>query len=59
MWNTEIKDPVLVREAVKGANDWCASELQGFSLRFVPPAQVSMLSVEDAVAETERRPETA
>ena len=54
MWNTIIKDPVLVREAVKGSNAWCASELQGFSPRFIAPAQVSMLSVDDAVAEVER-----
>jgi predicted TIM-barrel fold metal-dependent hydrolase len=53
LWNSMIGDPVLVREAVKAANDWCA-EVQRENVRHVMPAQVSHLDVDDAVAEVER-----
>jgi predicted TIM-barrel fold metal-dependent hydrolase len=53
LWNSLLTDPVLVREAVKVINDWCAS-VQEDSIRHIMPAQISPLDVVDAVAEVER-----
>jgi predicted TIM-barrel fold metal-dependent hydrolase len=53
LWNSMIDDPVLVREAVRVANEWCG-EIQQENIRHVMPAQVSHLDVDDAVAEVER-----
>src|SRR5262245_32981100 len=57
MWNASFRDPVLVREAMRVSNDWVVDRLLRQSPRFVPTAQVSLLSVEDAVAEIERTAE--
>jgi predicted TIM-barrel fold metal-dependent hydrolase len=54
MWNSMFRDPVLVREAMKVSNDWVKSTIMDASPRFVPTAQVSMLSIDDAVVEVER-----
>lgn len=54
IWLALLTDPDLVREAVRGCNDWIASEVMGRSPRLVFPAQVSMLRVEDAIEETQR-----
>jgi predicted TIM-barrel fold metal-dependent hydrolase len=53
MWNSMVTDPVLIREAVKVTNDWCA-RVQQESIRHVMPAQISPVDVGDAVAEVER-----
>jgi predicted TIM-barrel fold metal-dependent hydrolase len=53
MWNSMITDPVLIREAVKVTNDWCA-RIQQESVRHVMPAQISPVDIDDAVAEVER-----
>jgi predicted TIM-barrel fold metal-dependent hydrolase len=54
LWLGLVKDPVLFREGVKVANVWAASEIMGVTPRLVPPAQVSVLSCDDAVSELER-----
>jgi predicted TIM-barrel fold metal-dependent hydrolase len=54
MWNATFRDPVLVREAMKVSNDWVRDQVMRASARFVPTAQVSLLSIPDAVAEVER-----
>ena len=52
LWQNMIKDPVLVREATRAENEWIVSEIQGAAPdRLVPLGQLSLLSVEDAVAE--------
>jgi len=56
MWNSMITDPVLIREAVRVTNDWCAS-VQHDNKRHVMPAQISPVDVDDAVAEVERAAE--
>jgi predicted TIM-barrel fold metal-dependent hydrolase len=56
MWNSMITDPVLIREAVKVTNDWCAS-VQQESVRHVMPAQISPVDIDDAVAEVQRAAE--
>ena len=54
LWSSMIKDPELVREASRAENEWIASEIQGADPnRLVPAAQLSLLSVEDAVTELE------
>jgi predicted TIM-barrel fold metal-dependent hydrolase len=54
MWNSAFNDPTLLREALRVSNDWAMSEIQGISPRFVVAAQVSMLDIDDAIAELQR-----
>jgi predicted TIM-barrel fold metal-dependent hydrolase len=54
MWNGMFRDPVLVREAMKVSNDWVHDQLIRTSTRFVPTAQVSLIDIDDAVAEVRR-----
>ncbi|MET0146611.1 MAG: amidohydrolase family protein [Ilumatobacteraceae bacterium] len=54
MWNSMYRDPVLVREAMRVSNDWVKEQLVDASTRLVPTAQVSMLSITDAIEELER-----
>ncbi len=54
MWNASIKDPGLLREGIRAANDWALKEIQGASPRFVIAAQVPLRVVDDAVAELQR-----
>jgi predicted TIM-barrel fold metal-dependent hydrolase len=54
MWNAMFRDPVLVREAMKVSNDWVHDKLIRTSTRFVPTAQVSLIDIDDAVAEVQR-----
>ena len=54
MWNSMFRDPVLVREAMKVSNDWVKATLLDASPRLIPTAQVSMLNIDDAIAEVER-----
>lgn len=57
MWNAMFRDPVLVREAMRVSNDWVHDTIVTASPRLVPTAQVSMLSIPDAIAEVERTAE--
>jgi predicted TIM-barrel fold metal-dependent hydrolase len=57
MWNASFRDPVLVREAMKVSNDWVKSEIMDASPRLFPTAQISALSIDDAIAEVERTAE--
>lgn len=54
MWNASFRTPEALREAIKVSNDWAHSEILKASPRLVPTAQVSQLSIDDAVAEVER-----
>ena len=54
LWNPLIKDPDLVRQACKAENEWVASEIQGAAPdRFVPTAQLPLLTMDHALAELE------
>jgi len=53
MWSSSFKTPEVLREALKVSNDWAAETIMP-AQRLVPTAQVSTLSIEDAVAEIER-----
>lgn len=57
MWNSAFRDPLLVREAMRVSNDWAYDSIVRKSSRMVVTAQVSMLSIADAVAELERSAE--
>jgi predicted TIM-barrel fold metal-dependent hydrolase len=54
LWNGMITDPVLYREGVKAANDWLKETFLDVTSRSVPAAEISILSVEDAVLEATR-----
>ena len=54
MWNNSFRDPALLKAAVKASNDWALQEIQGVSSRLVIAAQVSMLSIDDAIDELHR-----
>jgi hypothetical protein len=54
MWNASIKDPGLLREGIRAANDWALSEIQDASPRFVVAAQLPLRIVDDAVVELQR-----
>lgn len=54
MWNASFRTPEVLREAIKVSNDWAHESIITVSPRLVPTAQVSMLSIDDAVAEVER-----
>ena len=54
MWNSMFRTPEAVREASKVSNDWALDQILRRSPRLVPTAQVSMLSIQDAVDEVER-----
>jgi predicted TIM-barrel fold metal-dependent hydrolase len=54
LWVGLIQDPVLYREGVRAFNDWLKESFLDVTKRSVPAAEVSVLSVDDAVAETIR-----
>jgi len=54
MWNASFRTPELVRECMRISNDWAKAEIMDATPRLMPAAQVSVLSVEDAVAELRR-----
>jgi predicted TIM-barrel fold metal-dependent hydrolase len=54
LWTGLIKDPHLYREGVKVFNDWLKETFLDVTDRCVPAAEISTLSVEDAVAEATR-----
>jgi predicted TIM-barrel fold metal-dependent hydrolase len=57
MWNSSFQTPEALKAAIRVSNDWAESEIMSVSKRLIPTAQVSMLSVEDAVEELERTAE--
>ena len=57
LWNGMIKDPVLYREGVRVLNDYLKETYLDFTPRSVPAAEISVRSVEDAVAEAIRAAE--
>ena len=57
MWNASFQTPEALKAAIRVSNDWARSEIMSVSRRFVPTAQVSMLSIVDAVEELERTAE--
>jgi predicted TIM-barrel fold metal-dependent hydrolase len=54
LWSSSFRTPELLREAMRVSNDWAADKILKTSPRFVPTAQVSTLSIDDAVAELQR-----
>ena len=54
MWNACFRDPKLLKEVMRVSNDWAWDTISKKSNRMVVTAQVSMLSIEDAVEELER-----
>lgn len=57
MWNASFRTREALQAAIRVSNDWAKSEIMDVSKRYVPTAQVSMLSIDDAVAELERSAE--
>ncbi len=54
MWNASFRDPALLREAMRVSNDYAMAEIQNRSARLLCTAQVSLLDVDDGVAEMRR-----
>ena len=54
LWNASFTSRDALRAAIRVSNDWSRSEIMPVSPRLVPTAQVSMLSIDDAVEELER-----
>src|SRR5215213_1716551 len=54
MWNASFTNREALKAAMIVSNDWSKSEIMAVSPRLIPAAQVSMLSIPDAVAELER-----
>jgi predicted TIM-barrel fold metal-dependent hydrolase len=57
MWNASFQTHEALNAAMRVSNDFTKSEIMSVSKRLVPTAQVSMLSIPDAVAELERTAE--
>jgi len=55
MWNASFRTPEALNAAIRVSNDWAKSEIM--CDRLLPTAQVSLLSIGDAVAELERTAE--
>jgi predicted TIM-barrel fold metal-dependent hydrolase len=54
MWSSSFRTPEALREAMRVSNDWAVESIMKVSPRLVPTAQVSTLSIDDAVAELYR-----
>ena len=54
MWNATFTTRGALNAAMQVSNDWSKSEIMDASKRLIPTAQVSMLSIDDAVTELER-----
>jgi predicted TIM-barrel fold metal-dependent hydrolase len=54
LWSGLIRDRTLYREGVRVMNDWLKETFLDVTDRSVPAAEISTVSVEDAVAETIR-----
>jgi predicted TIM-barrel fold metal-dependent hydrolase len=57
LWNGLIKDPVLYRDGVRVVNDFLKETYLDVTPRCIPAAEISVRSVEDAVAEATRAAE--
>jgi predicted TIM-barrel fold metal-dependent hydrolase len=54
LWSSSFRTPEALREAMRVSNDWAVDSIMKVSPRLIPTAQVSTLSIDDAVAELER-----
>jgi predicted TIM-barrel fold metal-dependent hydrolase len=54
MWSSSFRTPKLLREAMRASNDWAKENLQDYSPRLIPTAQVSTLDIDGAVDELKR-----
>jgi predicted TIM-barrel fold metal-dependent hydrolase len=54
MWNASFRTREALKAAIEVSNDWAHDTLLKHSPRYVPTAQVSLLSIVDAVAELQR-----
>jgi predicted TIM-barrel fold metal-dependent hydrolase len=54
MWSSSFRTPEVLREAMRASNDFAHEVLISHSKRLLPTAQVSTLSIEDAVDELKR-----
>jgi predicted TIM-barrel fold metal-dependent hydrolase len=54
MWSSSFRMPEVLHEALKVSNDWAVDTIMKVSPRLLPTAQISLLSVEDAVSELQR-----
>ena len=54
LWNASFRNPEALRAAITVSNDWAKSEIMDISPRLLATAQVSMLSITDAIAELQR-----
>jgi predicted TIM-barrel fold metal-dependent hydrolase len=54
MWSSSFRTPELLRECMRVSNDWAWENISKVSPRYVATAQVSTLSVDDAVTELQR-----
>ena len=57
MWNSSFRDPALLRAAMKVSNEYAMAEIQDKSARLQCTAQISLLDVDDGVAEMRRAAE--
>jgi predicted TIM-barrel fold metal-dependent hydrolase len=57
LWNGLIKDPVLYRDGVRVVNDFLKETYLDVTPRSIPAAEISVRSVDDAVAEATRAAE--
>jgi len=54
LWNASFRNPEALRTAITVSNDWAKSEIMDISPRLLATAQVSKLSITDAIAELQR-----
>ena len=54
MWNATFRDPALLKAAMRVSNDFAMSEIQSKTPRLQCTAQVSLLDVDDGIAEMTR-----
>jgi predicted TIM-barrel fold metal-dependent hydrolase len=54
MWSSSFRTPAVLREALKVSNDWALEAIAAVSPRLVVAAQVSTLSIPDAIEELQR-----
>ncbi len=54
MWNASFETREALKVAMEVSNDWAKSEIMNVSNRLVPTALVSIINIDDAVAELER-----
>ena len=54
LWSSSFRTPEVLRAAMRVSNDWAVDKIMRVSPRLVPTAQVSTLSLDDAVEELQR-----